>query len=718
MPIGNIKRDFDDVEGPTKASTNTKSSPKIYSDDEIKSVLRAEREASVGFSATGGEDDLSRQREKALEYIKGEMKDVPSLANRSSATDSTVADTIETILPDLMEIYTEEDTVTFEPNGDDDVEAAKYATDLVRKLIFQDNRGWLNLYSAFKDALSVKLGVWKFYSEEMEDVQTQTIPAEAKEAAAAQYPDAEYTQNDDGSYEMTVTIKTRKTRFEAIPPEDFGATDDTVLIQDTTYCVHRSEPRIQDLIHEQGYDYDKVMLLGSEGEVDDDRDSSRDLVQESQSTPTDSTDMLRRVIIHGHYIKTDFDGELKTWKIVTNADESVMLDKEEYEDGMPFATITPFINPHRLIGLSMADKTIETQKVKTSLKRMMLDSGYFALNQRLEVADDRSNEFTQGDVLRNEPGMFVRVKTNGAVTPIQSGSLNFDVHGALEYEATQAEMRSGVIRNAQGLNPDSLHDTASGQASILTMTQKRTRMIARAFAETGFKDLCVGMYNLERKYAASDLPERKDMKIEIGSGGKVEQLQAMQILGGVVAQVVEAQGGPSGPVVDMDSLYQAADKYSDILPIKGLDKIFKQPPPPQPDAPPPPDPEMEKVKAELQMKQQEMQAAQQAKAQEAQMAQQAKQIEFNMKGEEIRLSNELKREEAAAKVQLMREDAHLKMQLARDKAAFEADLAERKFQQEAAMAERQMEYTRQQNERSQAAGFELKKNRPGGDLNK
>jgi hypothetical protein len=50
------------------------------------------------------------------------------------------------------------------------------------------------------------------------------------------------------------------------------------------------------------------------------------------------------------------------------------------------------------------------------------------------------------------------------------------------------------VRNAQGLNPDTLHDTAKGAMMLLSAAQKRTRMIARVLAETLIKPLFLGLH--------------------------------------------------------------------------------------------------------------------------------------------------------------------------------------------------------------------------------
>ena len=70
--------------------------------------------------------------------------------------------------------------------------------------------------------------------------------------------------------------------------------------------------------------------------------------------------------------------------------------------------------------------------------------------------------------------------------------------GALEHMSTVAEIRSGVVRNAQGLSPDTLHETKGGMQLMVAAAQKRVRMIARVFAETGVKDLFLLIHAVTR----------------------------------------------------------------------------------------------------------------------------------------------------------------------------------------------------------------------------
>lgn len=119
---------------------------------------------------------LSQQRSDALAYYMGDMsKDMPASDGRSSAVSMDVSDTIEGMMPQLMEIFVGSDEVVkFDPVGPDDVEAAAQETDYVNHVFMNQNPGFLILYSFIKDALLSKVGVVKVWWEEREEEERET----------------------------------------------------------------------------------------------------------------------------------------------------------------------------------------------------------------------------------------------------------------------------------------------------------------------------------------------------------------------------------------------------------------------------------------------------------------------------------------------------------------------------------------------------------------
>jgi hypothetical protein len=122
--------------------------PKMSAID-LKALLSAERYDALSAMAAS---KLSDERASALNYYMGDMsKDMPAPAGRSKAVSSDVADTIEGLMPPLMEIFASGDEVVrFAPVGPEDVAAAEQETDYVNHVFMQQNNGFLVLYSFIK----------------------------------------------------------------------------------------------------------------------------------------------------------------------------------------------------------------------------------------------------------------------------------------------------------------------------------------------------------------------------------------------------------------------------------------------------------------------------------------------------------------------------------------------------------------------------------------
>lgn len=598
-------------------------------DDDWLRLVASERQASIGFDQDA---DLTDAREASLNYYKGEMPDVKSMPNRSKAVSTDVADAIETVLPDVIEIFTGgDDVAAFIPTREDDEDAAQQETDYVNHVLYNENPGFLTLYSAFKDALLVKTGIIKFWWEE-EETEEEFKGKTHGELALAAMAGAEISEVTEAGndpqlgplFDFTIKRKSGRVRIEAVPPEDFTVARDTkVDLQRATYAGMRSRQRVQDLIA-TGLNADIIRSLPGYAEINSSTEQSRDTVSESSQSRNNAVDDMRRVEVVEHFIRyanpDEEDAKPCLWRVLTGGTETVFIEAEEVEQ-IPFAAFTPYLTPHRFYGESVADKLIEVQKIRTALTRMWLDSGYFAMNQRLTVDMGKADATTIADILRNEPGVPIRTKGPGAVEAVQAGALGFDVLSGLEYAATMGETRTGIVRNAQGLNPNTLHDTAKGALALMTAAQKRIRLIARIFAETGMKPLLLGVHALIRTHGTAAAKvrlrgkwqdvdptqwgERNDLEISIGLGasGKEHELQVMATILEQQKEIVLQQGGLTGPLVTGVNAYNALKRFAEKGGLKAPELFFSDPERAEPQ-PPRPDPKMAEVQGKLQISQQ------------------------------------------------------------------------------------------------------------------
>jgi hypothetical protein len=443
---------------------------------ELKAMLTAEKlDALAAMRAS----KLSAERAHAMDYYNGDMsRDMPAQDGRSRAVSTDVADTIDVLMPSLMEIFAgSDDVVRFEAFGPEDVAAAEQETDYVNHVFMQRNPGFLILYSFIKDALLSKVGIVKVWWEEREEESRETYLDQPDEVFAllvanpdieivahSEHPDPSYrpaatvpappvgglaAQPSQGVTEVPpapaaaepaepedgapvpmlhdVTVVTRKTvaqaRVEGVPPEEFGISRFARSLKDCGYCFHEVIKREEDLIAD-GYDRDEIKAIPSYTMLTNPEELARDTVDEHLTAGGDEgiNEVNRQIKITEHYVRMDYEGNNKPalYRVTTGGDQGEVLTRNgEPEivqvDMPPFAAMTPVIVTHRFFGRSIADLVMDIQRIKTALLRSILDNAYLAVNPRVEVSEAHATETTLDDLLVSRPGGIVRTKMPGGV---------------------------------------------------------------------------------------------------------------------------------------------------------------------------------------------------------------------------------------------------------------------------------------------------------------
>src|SRR3990167_5989933 len=146
--------------------------PKM-NDRDLKALLQSEKSDAL---ASMQASKLTRERTDAMDYYMGDMqRDMPASEGRSRAVSSDVADTIEGLMPSLMEIFAGSDEVVrFDPVGPEDIAAAEQETEYVNHVFMQRNPGFAILQAMFKDGLISKTGIVKVWWEEKEEEEEET----------------------------------------------------------------------------------------------------------------------------------------------------------------------------------------------------------------------------------------------------------------------------------------------------------------------------------------------------------------------------------------------------------------------------------------------------------------------------------------------------------------------------------------------------------------
>lgn len=681
--------------------------PKL-TDDQLIGEVEARESTSYGIN----DAKLSDDRAKAFKYYNGEPFG-NELEGRSQVISRDVLDCVEAALPQLLKVFVSGDEVVrFEPRGPEDEKAAEQETAAVNFYTLEKNDGFAIFYTWFKDALLSKNGYVKAWWEEEDETETETYQGITEEQLALMlqderievlehtaYPDPTVQQQMQGAnpaqmmqmgapmmpppmlHDVKISITETKgcIKIDNVAPEDMlvGVDTKTVSLQNASFVQHRAL-MFEAEIKEQGWKLPENAPLGNESSQWEES-IARNLYNEQ-----DESTEIEQYLVKDTYLRVD--GELLRLVIIG----SEIVHREDAEV-IPFACITPHIMPHRHIGMSYADLTMDIQLQKSTLLRGMFDAQYLANQPRFAISDKVNLE----DMLTSRPGGVVRVNgdPSGNVLPLVTPTFPQSSFNLIEYMDSANAKRTGITAYDQGLDADSLNKTATGARLIEGNSQKRIELVARTFANTGVKELFMLVHRMVRKYNTRpdtirlknewatvdprEWKERKDMSVSVGlgTGNKDQQLMHLQAMW--QRGMASLQAGL--PTITPQNMYEIERQLAMNSGFKRPDQFVTDPAKAPPKEPPPPDPKIQIKQMELQADAQKFQAQTQVEAEKADKQSQLdihkfqaqaeidrRQAEQQWQQEQLRSQNDvaIEREKIAAQMELERYKAELQAQTA------------------------------------------------------
>jgi len=668
------------------------------SKQEILSVLSREIHNASGY--IGGE--LVARRKKSLEYYLG-MPLGNEQEGRSQVVSNDVMDTVESLMPSLMKIFTSGDNVfQCEGVGPEDEEMARQASDYINHVFLKENNGFTALYCAFKDALIQKNGILKVYWDSANKTEREEYTRLTDDEFNDLVSDSQVEVKNHSEYEESITddrgqeidkvtlhdVVIHRTslyggvKIEPVPPEEFLIERRCKDLHSANFVCHRTNKTKTELV-EMGFDPDVVEGLPT-GDPDfytEDKFVRHQNVDFSHGDNTADTS-TEDVLIHECYVKMDLDddGKAELVKIIVAGDGKHLLDIEEI-DTIPFISMTPVIMPHRFHGRSIAELVEDIQLIKSTVMRQMLDNMYLTNNNRVAIQD---GQVAMDDLLTNRPGGIVRTKQppQNVMMPIQAQPITEQASGMLAYLDAVKETRTGVTRTSQGLNSDSLNNkTATGMNQVLTQSQMRMELIARIFAETGVKDLALKIFELVCKYQNKEkivrirgkyVPMRpyewKDrvnvtVHVGLGSGSKEQQLIMVNAILERQMQAINLQQNVYGPMVNLRNIYNSLKKLVENAGLNNVEPFFMDPDvgaSQMPPLPPKPPTEFEKVTlAQVQGENQRAQLKAETEVKRIESTMRESLLDFELKIKELELQYGSKIDELELKRRSMLEQTDL-----------------------------------------------------------
>ena len=690
------------------------------SDDDLLALLKRKEDDAAHYV----HGQLGQERETALrEYYRmpyGNEED----DGWSKIISSDVCDSVEWVLPALLKTFTSTDkAVSFEPTTAKDVQGAEQATDACNYVFYKQNNGFLILYTAFKDMLTVRNCAVMWRKETKETVSSLPFKGASQEMLAMlmQEQDAEIEAvnkvpmiGQDGQpvvdqmgqpvevYDGRLKKTEKRTicKVEAFSPEDLLIDREwtSPLLQDCPYVCRLMRVTMSDL-KEMGFTLEDDDDL--EGSASPNGQTTRlaDVNRTDTSTLGYGLDddygdeSMSDGWLRIEFVLVDMDGDgIAERRCIYRLEDKIL--KNEVVSHVPIATASPILNTHRWDGQSIWDLVNDLQKLHTELLRQTLNNLYLTNNPRTKVLTDSnwSPLANLDDLLDSRPGGVIRQRDPNAiaeqVTPFAAAASM----PMLEYVQGMRENRTGVSRTSMGLNPDSLNNTATGRQIDQSAAQQRIELIARIIAETLIKPIFQGIlktltdgemqklaFRLRDEFVEYDPNEWRDsydMTINVGLGTGDAQLKAAQLT--TIYQMQQASM-PMG-LATPQNLYHTMAKIVENSGFKDVQNFIQDPrnaPPPAPPAPP----------LEIQLAQMKIQADMQKTQATSQQEVQKYQAETQMQMEIERLKAEAKRLEIQANLELQAANDQRDAEREQMKAQFDAAMAQQKLEFEKWKAE-------------------------------
>lgn len=470
----------------------------------------------------------------------------------STAIPSDVQDTIEWMLPDLLDMFlSSDDAVVFDPTREDEAEGAEQATDTCNYVFYKQNDGFLVLYTAFKDALMEKTGITHWTKQtkrvrstevfngvtlEQTQIKLQEFGEDAEITAATPLPRQPAVDPMTGKPAMAIDPMTgqpvpamqpatfkvriskvteRKTiKVDAVPPEHLlvarGWT--SPMLDDCPYVCRFMEVSLSDLneLAEQ-MDFPEVTAEDLAGSDEPSNSAANDTRTDRTGVQITDTRRMNQGVdnddpsmtmgwLRVEWVLVDFDGDgiaerREIWRL-----DDLILSNEECSQ-VPVSLGSPILVQHQWDGMSVADLIQDLQRMRADLLRSALNNASLAGNPRKTVLVDRNGapQADVDDLLDYRPGGVTRIMSPNALGVENVPFVANNIFPIMEYVDGMREQRTGVTKQRMGQNDANAlqADRTLGETQIVdAASRQRIKLIARVLAETIVKPTFKGILKL------------------------------------------------------------------------------------------------------------------------------------------------------------------------------------------------------------------------------
>lgn len=543
-------------------------------------------------------------------------KKFPILSQTSRWVSKDVKTSCNWILTGMMEAFCGTDApLSVKGVNVDDDEIASKVQELVRYQLEKKNDWYHFCQAALRCALSENFAVakvwWKHEEKRVKmefllDLQNlEQIIGLMEGAGTGKIQNLEFAELGDGVDDLVkctyeeVKVTANHPVIEYVPSSELRYTPDAPNLQDCKFVAHRKivrgsylKQREMDGVYKN---IDKALEEYDPGDTSSTMlDRSNDVDRaDSFKRPSDEDNASKEVELYEAYLQVDWNNDGIYENVIVHAvgDEPIRISENDY-GFPPFFICSAEYDPNAVFNRDSSTDMLEQQQdLKTAVMRQIItnvaknNAPRVFVNERMVDMD----ALLEGDEIiptQGDPGTAV-------LTPpsLPLAGLTMDV---INYAQNEIESQSGSTRYNQGLDSNSLNQTATGVTAILGMAEKRNKMVARSIAERFFIPIYKFVILLNQKYLEDeqmirltnktlsirkeDLDIDYDLIVNVGQGAGTREAQIQYLM--LVLNQIYPQLASQG-IVNAKSWYNLVVKLLEALGLRDVSQYLLDPESPE-----------------------------------------------------------------------------------------------------------------------------------------
>lgn len=536
----------------------------------------------------------------------------PNLSQTSRWVSKDVKTSCNWILTSMMEAFCGTD-VPLSVKGVDvaDDEIAGKIQELVRYQLEKKNDWYHFCQAELRSALSENFCVAKVWWKREEkrtpmefllDLQNmEQIIALTEGVGNGTIQNMQFENVGDGVGDLTkvtydlVKVINNHPVVEYVPSAELRYTPDAAELQNCKFVAHRKvvrgsylKQREKDGVYKN---IDKALEEYSSGRIEPtalERANDPDRA-DRWKRPSDRDNASKEVELYEAYLQVDWNNDGIYENIIVHAVGNVPIRIAENDYGFPpFFVCSSEYDPNAVFNRDSSTDMLEQQQdLKTAVMRQIITNVAKNNSPRIFV-NERTTDMDA--LMENEEIIPTQGNPQESIfipPSLPLAGLTMDV---INYAQTEIESQSGSTRYNQGLDSNSLNNTATGITAILGMAEKRNKMVARSIAERFFIPMYKFIILLNQKYLEDeqmirltnktlsirkeDLDIDYDLIVNVGQGAGTREAQIQYLM--LVLNQIYPQLANFG-IVNAKSWYNLVCKLLESLGLRDVSQYLLDP---------------------------------------------------------------------------------------------------------------------------------------------